>query len=90
MRDMTSQPPPFRKRASGQSMNATYLSNQVFLGGKESWEAAGLFLESDSMTILMLLLGIFSGEGKNKNTQNVIFTHPKEYDDYLTIKQKKK
>lgn len=42
-----------------------YLSNQGFLAGRPpSWETANLFLELVSITILILLLGILSGEGQ--------------------------
>lgn len=43
----------------------SYFSNQGFLEWMPpSWEIADLFLESDSITILILLLGILSGEGE--------------------------
>lgn len=47
----------------------SYLSNQGFLEGRPSWEIAGLFLESDSITILILLFGILSGEGQTLTSQ---------------------
>lgn len=48
----------------------SYLSNQGFFGGRPpSLDKAGLFLESDSITILTLLLGIFSGEGQTLRGQ---------------------
>lgn len=46
----------------------SYLSNQGFLEGRPpSWETGGLFLESDSITIRILLLGILSGERRDKD-----------------------
>lgn len=48
----------------------SYLSNQGFLEGRPpSWDTAGLFLESDSITILMLLFGTLSGEKQTLTSQ---------------------
>lgn len=51
-------------------LKVSYLSNQGFLGGRPtSWGIDGLFLESDSITILILLFGILSVKGQTLTCQ---------------------